>query len=194
MIISFLFQACSVNSERNKVYSADKADELDSRFRRMFQKPYKILFPFVKEGMTVVDYGCGNGYFTIPMAKMVGDSGKVIAVDIQQEMLDKVSLRVKNKKLKNVELFNNSNSKLNYPNAIDFAIAIYVVHEIPNKKAFFKELYDNLKPNGKLFIMEPNFIVSRKMFSNTVKIAKEEGFKEVKRKKHLFSRSVILVK
>jgi ubiquinone/menaquinone biosynthesis C-methylase UbiE len=160
----------------------------------MSQNPNKILSSFVSEGMTVVDYGCGNGYFTVPLAKMVGNSGKVIAVDIQQEMLDKVSLRLKNNNLKNVELFNNSNSKLNYPNSIDFAIAIYVVHEIPNKKAFFKELYDNLKLNSKLLIMEPNFIVSRKSFTNTINLAKEEGFKEVKRKRYLFSRSVILKK
>ena len=60
----------------------------DNPLRRLIHNPQRILSPYIKQGMTVLDAGCGMGYFSIGMAKMVGDSGKVIAVDLQQKMLD----------------------------------------------------------------------------------------------------------
>lgn len=61
---------------------------LDNRFRRLLHDPEKIVGPYVRPGMTVIDVGCGMGLFAIAMAKMVGQSGLVIAVDLQQKMLD----------------------------------------------------------------------------------------------------------
>ncbi len=76
------------------IFSAKKADTLDSKIRRLLQNPFKILKPYVTDGMTVLDYGCGNGYFSIPLSKMVGNSGKVYSVDIQKEMLDKLTIKL----------------------------------------------------------------------------------------------------
>jgi ubiquinone/menaquinone biosynthesis C-methylase UbiE len=60
----------------------------DNRLRRLIHNPQKILSGYVQEGMTVMDIGCGMGYFTLGLAELVGDAGQVLAVDLQQQMLD----------------------------------------------------------------------------------------------------------
>ncbi|MGD9581250.1 MAG: methyltransferase domain-containing protein, partial [Vampirovibrionia bacterium] len=60
-----------------------KAYFFDNALRRFLQKPHKLLKPYVKPGMSTMDVGCGMGMFVIEMAKLVGDSGKVYAVDLQ---------------------------------------------------------------------------------------------------------------
>ncbi|MBK7711908.1 MAG: methyltransferase domain-containing protein [Bacteroidales bacterium] len=76
------------------VCPATYSGSLDNFLRRLMHKPAKILSPFIKEGMTVLDMGCGPGFFTAELARLVGEKGKVIAADLQQEMLDKMILKV----------------------------------------------------------------------------------------------------
>ena len=61
---------------------------IDNPLRRWVHNPHAILSPYVTTGMTVLDFGCGMGLFAIALAKLVGETGKVIAVDLQQQMLD----------------------------------------------------------------------------------------------------------
>ncbi len=68
----------------------------DNPLRMFFHKPDKMLSQYVKEGMTVVDIGCGMGYFSIGLAKILKGNGKIIAVDIQKEMLEVVEKRARN--------------------------------------------------------------------------------------------------
>ena len=63
---------------------------LDNPIRRLIHNPEKILGGYIKRGQTVLDIGCGSGTFTIAMARMVGENGRVIAVDVQDEMLQMV--------------------------------------------------------------------------------------------------------
>src|SRR5512143_2397612 len=56
-------------------------------WRRIFKNPDKMLRPYVKEGMTVLDVGSGMGYFSLPMARLVGPKGKVVCVDLQEQMI-----------------------------------------------------------------------------------------------------------
>ena len=58
----------------------------------------------VQPGQAVCDMGCGNGFYTLPLAKLVGDKGKVIAVDIQREMLGLLQDRARDEKLRNIKL------------------------------------------------------------------------------------------
>jgi predicted O-methyltransferase YrrM len=53
----------------------------------LLQNPYKIIAPYVKPGMTVLDFGSAMGFFSLPMARIVGPAGKVICVDVQRRML-----------------------------------------------------------------------------------------------------------
>ncbi|MCW9096800.1 MAG: methyltransferase domain-containing protein, partial [Ignavibacteriaceae bacterium] len=86
---------------KNRICPVEKADSLDTRFRRWFQSPKKILKPYIKEGMTVLDLGCGPGFFSIELAKMVGSSGKVITADLQKGMLEKLKEKIKGTQLEN---------------------------------------------------------------------------------------------
>ncbi|QTA78393.1 SAM-dependent methyltransferase [Desulfonema limicola] len=61
--------------------------------RKLYQNPEKILSPYVSEGMTVLDMGCAMGYFSIPLARLVGTDGKVICADIQEKMLKSLEKR-----------------------------------------------------------------------------------------------------
>lgn len=180
--------------EQTHVFSAQKADTLDSKIRRLLQNPSKVLTPFVTNGMTVLDYGCGNGFFSIPLSGMVGDTGNVYSVDMQKEMLDKLEIKIASLSISNITKIHVGNEKLNLPSLLDFAIAIYVVHEIPDKESFFKEMFELLSPNGKLLIIEPDFIVSRRNFNKTLEIAKQVGFIENEKLNLLFSKSRILIK
>ena len=65
----------------------------DNPLRPLIHKPEAIVGPYMQEGMTVADIGCGMGYFSIAMAKSVGERGMVIAVDLQQKMLDLMQTR-----------------------------------------------------------------------------------------------------
>ena len=68
---------------------------LDNPFRRLFQNPKRMLRPYIFEGSTVMDLGCGPGFITIDMAKLAGPKGKVIAVDLQEKMLAHVEKKAK---------------------------------------------------------------------------------------------------
>ena len=83
-----------MENERNRVCPVELANSLDSKIRRWLQDPYKILSPYVKEGMKVLDVGCGPGFFSIEIAKMVGESGKVFSVDLQEGMLLKLKDKI----------------------------------------------------------------------------------------------------
>ena len=106
--------------------------------RRWLQDPEKILSPHIAEGMTVLDIGPGIGFFTIPAARMVGESGKVIAVDIQEKML--TSLR---KRAEKAGVASRIITKVCGPDSlgiseqIDLCLAFNVVHEVPDARCFF---------------------------------------------------------
>lgn len=183
-----------MKAEHTHVFSAQKADRLDSKIRKLVQNPNKILSHFVTKGMTVLDYGCGNGFFSIPLSQMVGNMGKVYSVDIQKEMLDKLEIKTSSLSISNITMIHVGNEKLKLPTLLDFAIAVYVVHEIPDKKSFFKEMFELLNPYGKLVIIEPDFIVSRRNFNKTLEVAKQVGFIENEKLNLLFSKTRILMK
>jgi len=80
-----------MRNRKTHIHSVENSRALENSFRFRFQNPQKILEPYIKPGMTVLDLGCGPGFFTIEIARMLNCSGKVIAADIQNGMLDKVS-------------------------------------------------------------------------------------------------------
>lgn len=84
-----------------RVCPVESAGSLDGRIRRFFQNPQKILEPYMREGMTILDLGCGPGFFSIAMAEMVGETGKVIAVDLQEGMLRRLKDKIKGTSIEN---------------------------------------------------------------------------------------------
>jgi ubiquinone/menaquinone biosynthesis C-methylase UbiE len=194
-MISSKQRAYNMNDTKNRVCPVERAGSLDTRMRRWFQNPLKILAPYIKEGMTVLDFGCGPGYFTIDMAKMVGKSGRVIAADLQEEMLQMLKEKIQATEFEErITLHKSEANKIGLPSKIDFALAFYVIHELPGLEDFFKEITSILKPGGQLLIVEPPFHVSKTDFLTLIQKAEEVGLKPESGPRIFFNKTVILKK
>lgn len=185
-----------MSRDRNRVCPVEIAGSLDTKLRRWLQNPFKLLKPYINEGMTVLDVGCGPGFFSIALAEMVGLSGKVVAADLQDGMLDIIRNKIKNTDLeKIIQLHKCDKDKIGYTSNVDFVLAFYMIHELPDQKNFFNELYSILKPGGQFLIVEPKLVhVSKAEFKNTISFAEEIGFKLIDSPKVRLSRSAILKK
>jgi ubiquinone/menaquinone biosynthesis C-methylase UbiE len=179
--------------DKKQICPVEKSNNLDNLFRRLTHNPKRILKPYLKEGMAVLDAGCGPGLFSIDMAKMVGKDGKVIAADLQEGMLKKLEKKIQGKEIeKRITLHKCTDKIIGISKKVDFVLAFYMVHEVPDQKAFFEEMRSVLKPGGIFFIIEPNFHVSKHEFENYIKEAINLGFKPIKRPNVFFSKAVVL--
>ena len=168
---------------------------LDNRIRRWLQNPKNILSPYIKEGMTVLDVGCGPGFFSLEMARMVGKSGRIIAADMQEGMLQIVKDKVKGTELEErIILHKCGENNIEVLELVDFVLLFYMVHEVPNKEHFFNEIRTILKPQGQILIVEPPFHVSKSAFEETLRIAGDAGLIVIEKPKMFFSRAVLLKK
>jgi ubiquinone/menaquinone biosynthesis C-methylase UbiE len=185
-----------MNENRNRVCPISLAGSLDNRIRRLIQNPETLLSPYVSEGMTVLDVGCGPGFFTTALAGLAGDSGKVIAADLQEGMLEQLRNKIIGTELeKRILLHQCKPDGIALREQVDFILAFYMVHEVPDKESFFKELFSILKPGGQFLFVEPKlFHVSRQAFGETLKKAEEAGFKQAEGPKVRFSWPAILEK
>lgn len=184
-----------MSNRSDRICPVERAGSLDNRIRRWIQNPQKILRPYIEEGMTVLDIGCGPGFFSIDMAQMVGNSGRVIASDLQEGMLQKVRDKIKGTELEErITLHKCEENKIGVSEHVDFVLLFYMVHEVPNKEEFFNEIGTLLRPNGHVLIVEPPFHVSKSEFEETVRKARDAGFTDVEGPNVLFSKTVILKK
>lgn len=168
------------------------ARALDNPIRRLIHSPGKILGGYIKSGQTVLDLGCGPGTFTIPMARIVGEAGRVIAVDVQDEMLQMVKQKAVEEGLDSRIITHKSEpGGICISDKVDFALAFYMIHEVPDVDAFLMEVASLLKPSGKLLIAEPQFHVSESSFKKTLDAARLAGLKPISEPKIRFSRSML---
>jgi len=166
--------------------------------RKLLENPDKILGQFVREGMIVLEPGCGMGYFTLPLARMVGPRGRVIAVEVQAKMLSALERRARKANfLDRIELRQVGTEGLGMEDLVgqvDFAVAIHVVHEVPEQIFFFEEAWKALKPGGKILVIEPKGHVSEAKFEQTLTTAENAGFKQELLPGKVGGRSGLLVK
>jgi len=149
----------------------------DNLLRRLVQNPEKAVEPYVREGDTVLDIGPGMGYFSIPLAKIVGESGKVFAADIQPQMLKALQRRAKRAGVEHrITLHLCKKDSLGLNTKFDFALAFWMVHEVRSQESFFREIRSLLKPNGKLLVSEPPIHVTKVRYDETVNKAIRAGF------------------
>ncbi|MEI8203719.1 MAG: class I SAM-dependent methyltransferase [Bacteroidota bacterium] len=183
-----------MNEKRNvRVCPAERAGILDNSLRKIFQHPRKILKPFILDGMTVLDLGCGPGFFTFEIAKMLSNTGKVIAADLQQGMLDKVFNKIKNTGLEHkVELHKCDHNRIGIKEPVDIVFAFWMMHEVPDQDGYFDELLSIIKPDGLLYIVEPKFHVSKRIFDLMIEKLKDLEFEIVDFPKVFFSRTVLM--
>jgi ubiquinone/menaquinone biosynthesis C-methylase UbiE len=185
-----------MEQDRNRVCPVELADSLDNRLRRWLQNPRKILAPYVTEGMAALDVGCGPGFFSVELAQLVGPTGRVVAADLQQGMLDKVRAKIKGTDLeRRIQLVKCEQTNLNVSDPVDFILTFFMVHEVPDQVEFFRQLFPLLHEHGRYLLVEPKlFHVSHSQFEETLRHARTVGFAVAAGPKLPFSWSAVLTK
>lgn len=167
----------------------------DNIFRRLIQDPYKILKPYIKKGDTILDVGPGMGYFTISLAQLAGVEGRVIAVDIQEKMLRALKKRAEHAGVgKHIIIHLCSPDFLGIKEKVNFILAFWMVHEVPDRKLFLNELFSALEDNGTFLLVEPSIHVRGVDFEETVNLALQAGFSLRERPRIFTSRAVLFAK
>ena len=167
----------------------------DNPLRKLLHHPETILSPYVRPGNTVIDVGAGMGYFSIPLARLVGPEGHVTAIDVQAKMLAALASRARrcgvSERIK--PHLANSDSLGNHPK-VDFIMAFWMVHEVPNQRSFLTEIFSFLKPDGLFLLVEPIFHVPKKSFLRTIQTANKIGFIVKEMPKIRISHSVLFIR
>jgi ubiquinone/menaquinone biosynthesis C-methylase UbiE len=168
---------------------------LDNFLRKWVHNPNKIFGKYIHEGMTILDVGCGPGFFLEVFAEKTGSNGKVIEADLQEEMLEIVRKKTKGKNFENRIIFHKcGKDSIGIDLKADFVNAFYMVHEVPDSKKLIKEIYSVLTEGGIFFLTEPKVHVSKEEFNNTIKLALNAGFKIIDRPGIFISRTAVFVK
>jgi len=169
---------------------------LASPLRKLLNDPRKILGPYVKTGMTALDVGSAMGFFSLPMAELVGPNGRVICVDFQEGMIKRLERRTSKaglaERVQTRVCSQNSLGLDDLRGGIDFALAFAMVHEVPDATTLFSEIHRALKPGGTVLVAEPRGHVAREEFEASVSTAVRSGFSIVERPIIRLSRAVLL--
>jgi ubiquinone/menaquinone biosynthesis C-methylase UbiE len=148
--------------------------------RKLFENPYQLLGSVAREGMVVLEPGSGMGYFTLPLADLVGPSGRVIAVDIEPKMLAVLGKRaLKAGMINRIERRLCQPDRLNVESlreSVDLAVLIHMLHETPDPERFLEEIRQALKKEGLLLIREPKIHVPKRDFEHCIALARRRGF------------------
>lgn len=168
---------------------------IDNRFRRLLHKPEQILAVHVQPGMTAMDFGCGMGFFSIPMARLAGNEGRVVAADLQQKMLDVLRKRAEKAGMTDrIETCRCEPTAIGVDGKMDFVLAFYSVHEVPDQRKLLGEIHGCLAPHGKLLVVEPIGHVTASAFQGTLSLAEETGFEPQDRPRIRLSHAALLGK
>ena len=134
-------------------FDPKRIDILISEERKKELDPLKYLKEKgLKKGMAFADIGCGPGFFVFPASDIVGEKGKVYALDTQQEMLNELNKRNPSK---NVVALKSEETKLPVEDkAVDIALMVFVLHEVHHPVEFLKEVKRILKPTGRLIVID----------------------------------------
>ena len=158
---------------------------LTSPIRRWMMKPDDVIGAYVRPGFTVLEPGPGMGFFTLPLAKMVGQSGRVIAIDLQSKMIDSLKRRAKKAKLLDrIDARVSSANSLGVDDlheTVDLTLAFAMIHELPQVHPFFGEVAEASKPGALLLIAEPAGHVNAEKFEAEIQQAQAAGFTVVDR-------------
>jgi len=166
--------------------------------RWLSQDPREILQPYVREGMTVFEPGPGMGFFTLDLARLVGNSGRVIAVDVQPKMIEGLKRRAAKAGLQD-----RIDARVAAPDSmgvsdlagrVDFTLAFAMVHEVPSAGRFFTEVSQASRPGATLLLAEPPGHVTAQEFEVELQEAAKAGFTALERPSIRRSHTALLIK
>jgi ubiquinone/menaquinone biosynthesis C-methylase UbiE len=171
---------------------------LASPMRRWMTDPRKLLAPFVREGMTVLEPGPGMGFFTLELARLVGPNGRVIAVDVQEKMLGALK-----RKARKADLSSRIDARVvpadsmrlsDLAGSVDFTLAYAVLHEMPSWEQFFQQAAAASRNGAQLLLVEPAGHVSNADFAEELRFARQAGLKIADRPSISRSHAAVLKK
>jgi len=175
------------------LHPVEEAGALEGPFRRLIQNPVKIVGRYVRPGMTIVDLGCGTGYFTFEMAGLAGPTGKVIAADVQDGMLEILRRKLEGDEMRqNIMIHKCGENHLGLTEKVDFILAFYAFHEMEYIDEIIPELKGLLKPEAEILIAEQKFHVPKHAFDTLVRKMADNGFVICERPGIFFSRAVVM--
>ena len=124
--------------------------------REKEEAPTKLLKALdIKEGQLIADIGAGSGYHAFRMAPLVGAKGKILAVDIQQEMLDLMNVKAKKANVANIETVLGTETDPKLPKGeVDLIILVDVYHEFSHPYEMAEKMVASLKPGGRIAFVE----------------------------------------
>jgi len=165
----------------------------DNPLRRWIHPPQTILNGLVRPGETAMDLGCGMGYFTLAMAGLVGEHGKVIAVDLQERMLAGVRRRAEQADLTSrIRVHQCRPDTLDLDERVDFILAFWMLHEVRDRLGLLQELRQMVTPHGRLLLVEPVLHVHAWDFRASIGLTRQAGFASVEVRSIRFSHAVLL--
>jgi 2-polyprenyl-3-methyl-5-hydroxy-6-metoxy-1,4-benzoquinol methylase len=151
--------------------------------RRWAQNPRRVVGKYVRAGMTVLDVGCGQGYFSLGMAKMVGPDGRVVCVDVRGDAIQSLKARAHKIRLServDARICGHQTLEINdQAGQIDFALAFYVVHHAQDAAQLMAQVHSALKAGGTFLIVEPRHHASVDECERTKLRAQQAGFRFV---------------
>jgi ubiquinone/menaquinone biosynthesis C-methylase UbiE len=150
---------------------------ISNRLRRLIQRPEAILAPYVREGMACLDVGCGMGFFTVPMARMVGPQGRVYAADVAPKVLERLMRRAERAGVADrVRALLCPAEALRLDEPADFAISAWSMHEMETPVQAIACIWHCLKPGAPFLVIEPHFHVRLPFYEATLRAIEAGGF------------------
>jgi len=154
--------------------------ERDNPFTKVTRSESIIKHLEIDSSMEILDVGCGPGRLTIPLAEKL-TNGRIVGMDMQQGMLDKVKVKATAKKLNNIVYVNaklEDHDKELEENKYDRVLLVSVLGEIPDKESALKAIYRTLKPGGILSVTEIIFDPHFQSQKTILKLISELGFQQ----------------
>ena len=165
----------------------------DNPLRQLLQPAIRILQPLVAPGYTCLDLGCGMGYFTVALAKLVGPTGSVTAVDLQAKMMEVAGRRARRHGVAGrISLCRPEDPEWTIPQKYDFILTFWMLHEVPDRGSLFKTLRTALKTSGCLLLVEPRLHVRKQQWEESLALAEAIGLGSRMGPPVAFSRTAIL--
>jgi ubiquinone/menaquinone biosynthesis C-methylase UbiE len=172
------------------------ANAIDNPLRRKVQPPDELAIRHgIEPGMAVLEVGPGNGKYTLAAARRVGSAGKIVAIDIEPRMIERVQRRIQEAGVTNVEARVADVYALPFDDgAFDAAYLITVIGEIPEPERAMKEISRVLKPTGTLSFSELLLDPDYPLASTTTRWAKAAGLRLRQRFGNFFSYTLVFEK
>jgi ubiquinone/menaquinone biosynthesis C-methylase UbiE len=170
---------------------------LMASIRKLAHNPHRIIKPYLSEGMTAMDVGPGMGFFTVPMASIAAKQGKVIAIDLQPEMLAGLQKNAQRAGIDNIIYHQCAYDSLKiqqWSESAHFVLIMMMLHEVPDADRLIREVHAALKPGGKLLFSEPVVHVGYKQFQKSVSIIQQAGFRIIDSPKIHLCRTAVFQK